>query len=243
MVDPQHRWVATSAVARVIAFDPERVNDAEAPNTIADLARPDVARRLVLADPTRGAAAWHAAALFALLGDARALEFYRGLVLNGARLVADEDAVIAALLSGERPIALTDSDRAFAAQSQRATLVISVPDQNADGAGALLLPTVVAIMQHGAANRSGRALVDFLLSEPVTRRIALTSEAILVLEDEGGMPSAPIGIRALRVMPVSYPDLATRLPAVRQALAGALSPVVAPASVPAGGPKGRRSAM
>jgi iron(III) transport system substrate-binding protein len=224
MVDPDHRWVASSAVARVIVYDPDRVREADAPAKVVDLARPEVARQLILADPTRGNAAWHAAALFAALGEPRARELYRAVLGGGAQVVRDEDAVIAALLAGERPIALTDSDRAFAAQEKQPTLVVLLPDQDTDGNGVLLLPAVVALTRRGAANPSSRALLDFLLSAPVARRMAMTTDTLFVLNDPAEVPAGILGIHALRVMPVSYADLAARLPAVRGALAGTAMP-------------------
>ena len=224
MVDPERHWIATSAVARAFVYDPARVADADAPTAMLDLSRPAIARQLVLADPAHGDAAWHAAALFAVLGEARALELYRGVLGNGAQVVGDEDAVVAALLAGKRPIALTDSDRAFSAQEQQPTLVISFPDQRPDGSGVFLLPAVLGITRQGAANPLSRALLDFLLSAPVTRRMALTANAILVLTDPGEVPAGLLGISTLRVMPVSYADLAARLPAVRAALARLAAP-------------------
>lgn len=238
MVDPQQRWVAASAVARAIVFDPSKVSDDEAPTKITDLARPDIARRLVLADPRRGDAAWQAAALFSALGERRALEFYRAVVSNGAQVVADEEAVIAALNSGDRTIALTNSDRAFAAQGEKRTLVVSIVDQEEGGIGAFLVPAIVAITEHGAANPSSRTLVEFLLSPPVTRRIALTADAILVLSDPAEGPAGALSIRNLKVMPVSYSDLAARLDTVRSALAPVLGGAV-PASAPVGRERGR----
>lgn len=219
MIDPARRWIAASAVARTFVYDPARVVDADAPTRIEQLARADVASQIVLADPTRGAATWHAAALFAALGEAQALELYRTLLANGALVVRDEEAVEASLISGERPIALTDTDRAFSAQETHPSLVVSVPDQDPDGRGTFLLPAVVAITARAAANPTTRGLLDFLLSPPVSRRIALTADAILVLEDRAEIPAGFLGIGALRVMTVSYGDLATRLPTVRAALA------------------------
>jgi ABC-type Fe3+ transport system substrate-binding protein len=224
MIDPARRWVATSAVARALVYDPARVADGDAPTQILHLSRPDTARQLVLADPSRGAAAWQAAALFGALGEARGLDFYRAVLSHGAQVVGDEDAVVAALLAGQRPIALTDSDRAFAAQEKQPNLVVSIPDQDADAIGAFVLPAVVAVTTRGAANASSRALLDFLLAAPATRRIALATDALLVLDDPAELPAGLLSIRALHLMPVSYAELAARLPAVRAQLAQLRTP-------------------
>jgi iron(III) transport system substrate-binding protein len=224
MIDPARRWVATSAVARALVYDPSRIADADAPTRLQQLTQPETASQLVLADPTRGAASWQAAALFAVLGETRALEFYRDVRARGAQTVADEDAVIAALLAGQRPLALTDSDRALAAQERQPNLVVTIPDQDADGIGALVLPAVVAVSAHGAANPSVSALLDVLLAAPATRRIALTTNSLLVLEDPAELPPGLLSIRGLHLMPVSYADLAARLPAVRATLSHLATP-------------------
>src|SRR4051812_8564038 len=85
LVDPERRWAAASAIGRVIVYDPERLPDDASPTHILDLRRPELARQLVLADPTRGAASWHAAALCARLGDAEGLAVFRALRAGGAR--------------------------------------------------------------------------------------------------------------------------------------------------------------
>jgi ABC-type Fe3+ transport system substrate-binding protein len=156
--------------------------------------------------------------LFGALGESRARDLYRAVVANGARVVVDDDAVVNALIAGERPIALTDSNRAFAAQAEQPTLVISVPDQDEGGMGAFLMPAVIGITERGTRNPAGQALVEFLLSAPVARRIAMTADSILVLSDPTEVAAGPLSTLDLRVMPVSYADLAVRLPAVRAAL-------------------------
>jgi iron(III) transport system substrate-binding protein len=224
MVDPHRQWIAASAVARALLYDPQRVAEADAPTRISQLSRPELGRQLVLADPAHGSAAWHAAALFTALGQSEALAFYQALLANGALMVDDEDAVLATVIDGKRPLALLDSDRAFAAQESRPQLVTVLPDQDAEGAGAFVLPAVVALTARGAANPTSQAFVDFLLSAAVTRRLALTTNAILPLNDPAEVPAGLLAIRSLRVMPVSYADLAARLPAVREALARLRAP-------------------
>src|SRR5262249_36516834 len=107
------------------------------------------------------------------------------------------------------------------AQEQQPRLLVTVPDQSPDGCGAVLLPTVLAITQRGAANAASRALFDLLLSAPVARRIAVGADAILVLNDPAETPAGIVDIHSLRVMPLNYADLAARLPALRTALSAA----------------------
>lgn len=217
LVDPTGRWAAASAIGRVIVYDPERLPDDASPTHVLDLARPELARQLVLAEPTRGPALWHAAALCARLGDAEGLGFFRALRAGGARLVGDEDAVVAALTAGEQPLALLDSDRAYAAQAALPRLVITIPDQGDAGGGMFVLPSVVALTTHGSADGRAAALVDFLLAAPQAFRIALASNAFVVAAD-GKAPPSLLNVNQAKLMAVTYGELVERLPAVRAAL-------------------------
>lgn len=217
LVDARHRWAAVAAIGRVIVYDPERLPDDASPTRVRDLARPELARQLVLADPTAGAALWHAAALCARLGEADGLRFFRALRAGGARVVADEDAVVAALTAGEQPLALLDSDRAYRAQADRPRLVITIPDQDDGGAGVFVLPSVVAITARGAANPRAAALAGFLLAAPQAFRIALTSNAFVVAAG-GSAPPSLLNVDQMKLMPVVYGDLVGTLAATRAAL-------------------------
>ncbi|MBX3024744.1 ABC transporter substrate-binding protein [bacterium] len=219
LVDPQHRWAAVAAIGRVIVYDPDRLPDDGSPTRVLDLARPELARQLVLAEPTRGAALWHAAALSARLGDADALRFFRGLRDGGARLVADEDTVGAALIAGDQALALIDSDRAYAAQTARPRLVITIPDQGDDGSGVFVLPSVVALTARGARNPRAVELAAALLAQPQAFRIALAGNAFVVAAD-GTSPPSLLNVDQMKLMPVDYADIVDRLSKVRTALVG-----------------------
>jgi ABC-type Fe3+ transport system substrate-binding protein len=216
LVDRQRRWAASAAVARVLVSDPQQLADAEAPTRVLDLARPGMAARLVLADPTSGTAVWHAAALCGRLGMEPCTAFFADLRSSGAQVVADEDAVVAALAAGTRPLALIDSDRAYAAQAALPRLVITIPDQEANGSGAFVLPWPVALRAGAAGDRHAAALASYLLAPAQAYRIALAANALEVAGAE--TPAGMLKADALKLMDVSYDDLLDRLPAVRAAL-------------------------
>jgi ABC-type Fe3+ transport system substrate-binding protein len=222
LVDPQRRWAAVAAIGRVIVYDPDRLADEASPTHVLDLARPENARQLVLADPSRGDGLWHAAALFAGLGDGQALAFFRALRQGGARIVADEDAVVAALTAGEQPLALLDSDHAYLVQAALPRLVITIPDQGDGSLGVFVVPSVVAVTTRGAGNERALALAEFLLAAPQVFRIALTSNAFVVAAD-GKAPPSLLNVGQMKLMPVVYGELAEKLPAVRATLKTAFS--------------------
>ncbi len=219
LVDPDGYWAAVSGRARVLAYDPELVDPEQAPTRVLQLAEPDWARRLVLADPASGSAAWHAAALFAALGDDGAVDFYRTLKGRGARVVADEGAALAAVAAGERPLALVDSDAASRALDSGQRLSIVVPDQ--DGMGAVLLPTFLFITARGAQGEAGTRLVDHLLSPAVALLLAVLADHI-VLQLASEVPGGILSVRQLRTARMSYADLDRTMPDVQRALAAGL---------------------
>ena len=214
LVDRQRRWAASAAVARVLISDPQQLADAEAPTRVLDLARPGMAARLVLADPTTGTALWHAAALCGRLGMEPCTAFFAALRSGGAQVVADEEAVVAALAAGIRPLALIDSDRAYTAQAAVPRLMITIPDQEPDGSGAFVLPWPVGL--RAAGDRHAAALASYLLEPAQAYRIALAANALEVAGAE--TPAGMLKAEALKLMDVSYDDLLDRLPAVRAAV-------------------------
>ena len=216
LVDRQRRWAASAAVARVLISDPQQLADAEAPTRVLDLARPGMAARLVLADPTTGTALWHAAALCGRLGMEPCTAFFAALRSGGAQVVADEEAVVAALAAGIRPLALIDSDRAYAAQAAVPRLMITIPDQEPDGSGAFVLPWPVGLRAAAAGDRHAAALASYLLEPAQAYRIALAANALEVAGAE--TPAGMLKAEALKLMDVSYDDLLDRLPAVRAAV-------------------------
>ncbi len=214
-VDPDGRWIAVVARARVIAYDRDKVSADDAPTSVLQLAEPKWAARLVLATPNDGSSALHAAALFAALGTERGVSFYRALRDGGALLVASDEAARDALIAGERAVALLDSDLALAAQEGAPRIEVFVPDQS--GLGAVLLPDIVAI---AAAARNGRAaqeLLESLLSPPVAQHIALSGDLVALRGGPGGA-GGMLALADMRAMPIAYPALLVQYPAVQIAL-------------------------
>lgn len=224
MVGGQDQWIGLSGIARVILYDPEKIPEADAPTHLLDVAKPENARRLAIADPTRGSAAWSAAALAETVGEARALQFYNALGEHGAQIFDDEEQVVSAVISGERSLAITDSDYALASQEHQPRLVVLVPDQDADSIGTLLLPVALALTKQGAQNAQARALIAHLLSAPTTLSLTLSGNQVLVLRDTNA-PAGMLRASDLRTMQVSFTTLAEKLPALRSKLATLRSPV------------------
>ncbi len=215
LFDRDGHWVATSADVRVIAYNPQRIDENDVPAHFEQLLDPRWAARVTLADPTSRSSAWHAAALFAAKGSQPTVAFYRDLKEAGARFVASERDVLENIAGEGPPIGVLDGEVAFAARELGRPIRILIPDQ--DAGGAVLRATTLAISGNAAnASRAGE-LVEYLLSAPVSRRLALIASHVALLDDD-----APItGTLALRdfkrVLP-SQAEIAQQLSEVRRSL-------------------------
>ncbi|MHC4992282.1 MAG: extracellular solute-binding protein, partial [Planctomycetota bacterium] len=114
--DPDDRWFAFAARARVIAYAPDRIDPAELPRSWMDLTDPAWSGRLVMADPRFGTTGTHLAAMKAywagqLLPAAYFEAFLLGLRDNRVRLMPSGNAgVVRAIADGEADLGMTDTD-------------------------------------------------------------------------------------------------------------------------------------
>ncbi len=199
--DKQHRWTATAARARVLAFDPVRVLKVKTamdhrleagatheqgdrdhvlkagaalvqrpPDRWEQLAEPEYAAGLAMANPLFGTTRGHLAAMFALWGGSRGRAFLTSLRDGGVRVVDGNSSAVRAVLSGRARMAATDTDDVWMAQRSGASLDLVYPDMG-DG-GTLLIPCSVAIVKGCARRNRAQQLVDFLVSPEVERMLA-----------------------------------------------------------------------
>ncbi len=215
LVDPDGLWVAVTADLRVIAYDPERVEEASIPTRFEQLVDPRIAPQVVIATPLSSSASWHFAALFASNGAEPTTAFLRDLRRAGATFVADERAVLDAVAGAGPPIGVLDGEVAFTGRELNRRIAVLIPDQ--DGSGAILRATTISIHKRSAPSTRALDLVTYLLSAPVGRRLALMSSHVALLgEDE---PSAgTLTLRDLKIALPSQKEIAGQLSSVRRAL-------------------------
>jgi ABC-type Fe3+ transport system substrate-binding protein len=214
-VDPGGLWAAVTADVRVFAYDPKRVDESMVPTHFEQLLDPEVAPLVAIASPQSPSAAWHFAALFAIKGSEPTSVFLHDLKRAGATFLPGEREVMEAVVGAGPPIGVLDGEIAFAGREINRGIAVLIPDQ--DGTGAILRATTVSLNQRAAASPRARALIEYLLSPPVGRRLALMASHVALLP--GDEPTA--GALALRDMKVARPtqaEIAGQLSAVRQSL-------------------------
>lgn len=168
--DTQKRWTGTAVRARVIAFDPKRTPRDKVPTRWEDLAKGEIAKRTVIANPLFGTTKGHVAAMFSRMGDASGRAWLAALREGGVQLADGNSAAVRALIAGRADFAATDSDDVWLAQKSGASLDLVYPDLG--GSGTLLVPCTAAIVQGAPNLENAKALLDHLVSAEVERRLA-----------------------------------------------------------------------
>jgi iron(III) transport system substrate-binding protein len=159
--DPDGRWIAFSARARVVAFRRDR--DARPPATWGELAFGGVSSgseppRIAIADPRFGTTRGHVAALDAAWSAARArgidaphIELWAdALRARGVRVLAGGNAAtVDAVAAGEVDFGFTDTDDVFAAQARGLPIDFTLPRTLAPGVGGggtMIVPNTMGIV-------------------------------------------------------------------------------------------------
>jgi len=214
-VDPGGLWAAVTADVRVFAYDPKRIDESMVPTHFEQLLDPEIAPLVAIGSPQSPSAAWHFAALFAIKGSEPTSVFLHDLKRAGVTFLPGEREVMEAVTGDGPPIGVLDGEVAFAGREINRGIGVLIPDQ--DGTGAILRATTVSLNQRAADSPRARALIDYLLSPPVGRRLALMSSHVALLPSDE--PTA--GALALRDMKAARPtqaEIAGQLTAVRQSL-------------------------
>jgi iron(III) transport system substrate-binding protein len=175
--DPEGFWTGFSARMRVIAFNTNLVNEAEAPKSVFDLADPKWKDQVAIADPRFGSTSFHVAAIYSMAGDDKADDFFRRLKANGVKIVDGNSVVRDMVTRGEVKLGLTDTDDANVAIKDNKPLGMIFPDR--DGTGVPVMPNMVSLIAGAPHAEEGQKFIDFLLS-PATERMLADSDAVQI---------------------------------------------------------------
>ena len=176
--DGERRWHAFAQRARVIAYNTDRVDAADAPTMLVDLFHPRWKDRVVMARPQFGTTRGHMAAIHSIWPTETMRFWLESLEDNGLRLVDGNATVVRMIASGEADVGLTDTDDVWAAQREGwpvgmtyASHMGIYPVEIFRGS-VLTIPNTVALIKDGPNPEAGEALAAFLLSARVERMLA-----------------------------------------------------------------------
>ena len=213
--DPQGYWTGFSARLRVLVAGPS-VSDP--PTSVLDLGDPRWSGRVVLANPLFGTTTSHIAALFVHLGDERGREFLRRLKANRLRLSASNGESADQVTADPSLLSLVDSDDAINRARRGEAIEMVIPDQQPGGLGCFLVPNAVVLIKGAPHPTAARRLADFLLAPESERQLAAADCAQIPLHP--GVPAPPElpALEKVRVMEVSYAEVARKMVEIQQEL-------------------------
>ena len=207
--DPDGYWTGFSARMRVIAYNTRLVPEQAAPRSVFDLADPKWKGQVAIADPRFGSTSFHVAALYAVLGDAKADDFFRRLKANAVRVVDGNSVVRDMVVRGEVKVGLTDTDDVNVALEAGQPIGMVLPDRN--GLGVPVMPNMVSLIAGAPHVEEGQQFIDFLLSPEVERMLAQSEAVQIPLHESVEGPKNMPPISSFTPMTLDYSQAATRV--------------------------------
>ncbi len=176
-VDPRFRsqvgqWVGTSGRARVLVYNTDEVKAKELPQDIWGLLDPAWQGKIGWA-PSNGSFQAFVTALRVIEGDERARKWLEGMIQNGVKVYANNDAIVAAVAAGEIPLGLVNHYYMHRYQAENGG---SAPIANyyfpAGGAGALINVAGAGVLVTSQHQELAKQFVAFLLSDEAQQYFA-----------------------------------------------------------------------
>lgn len=207
--DAEGQWTGFSARARVIIYNKQLVPAEQEPQSIHALLDPKWSGKACIANPLFGTTSMHAAALFGVLGDAKAQEFFDGITANKVKMLSSNGEVKRAVASGDYAFGLTDTDDAAGALQEGKPIGVIYPD--AEALGTLLIPNAVVLIADGPNSENGKKFIDYVLSPEVEKALADGDARQVPLRPGVAVPSGMKRLEEIKPMKVDYAKLATKL--------------------------------
>ncbi len=164
-VDTEGYWTGFGGRARVLLVNTELISPEDYPTTIHDLVNGEYEGETIgMAYPIFGTTATHAAALYSVMGEKEAPQFFTGIRDSSVRIVNGNGVVRDLVVNGELVMGLTDTDDSIGAIKRGASVEMVFLDQGETQMGTLKIPNTVAVIHDGPNPEEARVLVDYLLS-------------------------------------------------------------------------------
>ena len=207
--DPEGFWTGFSTRARVLIYNTDLISEDDAPTSVFDLNDARFSGRACLANPLFGTMSMHAAALFSVLGQEGATEFFDAFLAGGGRMLSSNGEVRRRVSSGEFALGLTDTDDANVARLEGSPVAVVYPDS--EGIGTLLVPNCAVLIAGAPHAEAGRRFIDFLLSPRTESALAASEAAQIPLRPGVAVPEGMITLAEIGAMQVDYSELAEEL--------------------------------
>jgi iron(III) transport system substrate-binding protein len=169
--DPDGRWVGISGRQRVLVYNRDRVDAGDLPTSVLDLTAPRFAGTVGLA-PTNGSFQDFVTALRVIEGEDVARRWLEGMVANGARTYANNNAIVEAVGRGEIEMGLVNHYYNFQFLAEDPSLPSRNHQFAAGDIGGLVIPSSASLLASSSRPDDAARLIEFLLSAESQRYFA-----------------------------------------------------------------------
>jgi iron(III) transport system substrate-binding protein len=207
--DPEGHWTGFSARAKVLMYNKDLVKEGQEPKSVRDLLDPRFRGMACLANPLFGTTSMYAAALFQVLGDDKAKQFFEDFAANGGKVLSSNGEVKRRVAAGEFAVGLTDTDDYNEARKEGKPVGVVYPD--ADEIGTLIVPNCAVLIAGGPNLEHGKRFIDNLLRPETEQALAEGDAAQMPVRPGVSAPAHVVPIDKLRPMKVDYVELGRRL--------------------------------
>ncbi|HSL94036.1 MAG TPA: extracellular solute-binding protein [Bacillota bacterium] len=182
VIDPAFRaddgsWVGLSARTRVLIYNKDMISEAEMPQTLWELTDPKWAGQFMITRGGNGSMVAHVAALRAVWGDDKTVEWIRAVRQNAGAVVNGHGDIRRAVGAGEYAFGLVNNYYFHQQLSETTNNNVAAvyPDQGKQGIGAFVNAAGIGLIKGGPNYDNAVALIDFLLEPDQQRAFAYTS--------------------------------------------------------------------
>ena len=207
--DPEGHWTGFSARARVLIYNKYLVPDGEEPESVMDLLDPRFSGKACIANPLFGTTSMHAAALFEVLGDQEARDFFEGFTDNDGSIVSSNGEVRRRVAAGDFAVGITDTDDANVAIQEGKPIGVVYPDEA--GMGTLIIANAAVLIRGGPNPEAGQEFIDYLLRPETEQALAESEAAQMPVRPGISVPDHVRPLEQITPMKVDYRKLAEKL--------------------------------
>ena len=164
---PEGTWTGVTGRARVIAYDPRQVSEAEVPDSIFDLTDPKWKGKIGIA-PTNASFQAFVTAMRVSQGDEVTKQWLEGLVANDAQTYEKNGLIMDAVNAGQITLGLVNHYYLYemGAEIGPENVIAKIKFSKPEDPGALVNVAGVGILQGAANNPNAARFVEWLLSAP-----------------------------------------------------------------------------
>jgi iron(III) transport system substrate-binding protein len=169
---PEGAWVGISGRARVVAYNTNRLNEADLPQAIMDFTKPEWRNRIGWA-PTNGSLQAHITAMRAYKGDDFARAWLEGIKANGARAYANNRAILSAVASEEVQVGFTNHYYLYGFLSTDPNYPVRNYHTKNGDIGAVVLISGAGVLRTSKNPSAAQTFIEHLLSSAAQQYFAL----------------------------------------------------------------------